>query len=320
MNFVSKAVNVVALSVEQREKVVRDTAARLLNRARNNRGLCGADLQPRIAATLEKYLLRDEPEAGEQKIRDFLESLQIDDLCLVVACERGNDVAWQDLFANFSGAVKSAARSVTSNQDAAEDLAQSIWAELHGLKIDSAGKPTGKLGYYSGRGSLAGWLRAVVSQLAIDAHRKQSRLVQIEEPREFENLAYESERDEKSIFARTENPESAFAMRETARAIEETLIKVLAELDAEDRLLIKLYYFDGLRLKQAGAVLGFHEATASRRLTRIHGELRKRVEKILIREKGWTPDEIERNLAEAGEKLDTNLEKLIASVPNVQEN
>ena len=264
--------------------------------------------------------MRDEPAASEQKIKEFIESLQIEDLCLVAACERGDDAAWQDLFANFGGAVKSAARSVTSNADAAEDLAQSIWAELHGLKIDQTGKPSGKLGYYSGRGSLGGWLRAVVSQLAVDAHRKQARLVQIEEPREFENLAHESETDERKIFSQAENPESAFATRETARAVEECLIRTLAELDAEDRLLIKLYYFDGLRLKQAGAVLGFHEATASRRLTRIHTDLRKRVEKILQIEKGWTVDEIRRNLAEAGEKLDTNLEKLIASVPKVQEN
>ncbi|HYP49974.1 MAG TPA: sigma-70 family RNA polymerase sigma factor [Pyrinomonadaceae bacterium] len=319
MDSALKATNFVALSGEQRE-IAQDAAARLVNRARNSRNLTAADLQPRIAATLEKYLLRDNPEAGEQKIREFIESLQIDDLCLVAACERGDDAAWQDLFANFGGAVKSAARSVTSNPDAAEDLAQSIWAELHGLKTDQSGKPSGKLGYYSGRGSLAGWLRAVVSQLAIDAHRKQSRMVQIEEPREFENLAHENETDERNIFAHTENPEQSYASREAARTVEESLIKALAELDAEDRLLIKLYYFDGLRLKQAGAVLGFHEATASRRLTRIHTDLRKRVEKILEREKGWKRDEIERNLAEAGEKLDTNLEKLIASVPKVQEN
>jgi RNA polymerase sigma-70 factor (ECF subfamily) len=319
MDSALKATNFVALSGEQRE-IAQDAATRLVNRARNSRNLTAADLQPRIAATLEKYLLRNDPEAGEQKIREFVESLQIDDLCLVAACERGDDAAWQDLFANFAGSVKSAARSVTSNPDAAEDLAQSIWAELHGLKTDQRGKPSGKLGYYSGRGSLAGWLRAVVSQLAIDAHRKQSRMVQIEEPREFENLAHENESDERNILAHTENPEQSYASREAARTVEESLIKALAELDAEDRLLIKLYYFDGLRLKQAGAVLGFHEATASRRLTRIHTDLRKRVEKILEREKGWKRDEIERNLAEAGEKLDTNLEKLIASVPKVQEN
>jgi RNA polymerase sigma-70 factor (ECF subfamily) len=320
MNFASKAVDFVALSVEQRERIVQASVARLVNRARNSRGLTAADLQPRVSATLEKYLLRDEPEASEQKIRDFIETLQIEDLCLVAACERGDDAAWQDLFTNFGGSVKSAARSVTSNPDAAEDLAQSIWAELHGLKINQSGKPSGKLGYYSGRGSLAGWLRAVVSQLAIDAHRKQARLVQIEEPREFENLAHESEMDERNLMSHSENPESAFSLREAARTVEESLIQAMSELDAEDRLLIKLYYFDGLKLKQTGAVLGFHEATASRRLTRIHTDLRKRVEKILLTEKGWKRDEIERNLAEAGEKLDTNLEKLIASVPKVQEN
>lgn len=320
MNFASKAGNFVTLSEAQREKLVRDSVARLLNRARNSRNVGVQDLQKRVSATLEKYLLRDEPDAAEQKIRDFIESLQIEDLCLVVACERGDDSAWQDLFTNFGGTVKSAARSVTSNPDAAEDLAQSIWAELHGLKTDAEGKPTGKLGYYSGRGSLAGWLRAVVSQLAIDAHRKQARLVQIEESREFENLAHESEVEEKNLVAHSENPEAAYSEREAAQTVEAALLKTLAELDAEDRLLIKLYYFDGLRLKQAGAVLGFHEATASRRLTRIHADLRKRVEKILQTENGWTREEIERNLAEVGEKLDTNLEKLISSVPNMQEN
>ena len=43
------------------------------------------------------------------------------------------------------------------------------------------GKPAGKLGYYSGAGSLGGWLRAVVGQLAIDQHRKQAKVVQTEE-------------------------------------------------------------------------------------------------------------------------------------------
>src|SRR3712207_3955764 len=98
MNIVSKAVNSVALSGEQREKTVLDAVTRLVGRARDSRNLTAADLQPRIAATLEKYLLRDNAEANEQKIREFIESLQIDDLCLIVACERGDDAAWQDLF------------------------------------------------------------------------------------------------------------------------------------------------------------------------------------------------------------------------------
>jgi RNA polymerase sigma-70 factor, ECF subfamily len=313
----------VTVAVEQREKVINESVVRLLSRARNARGLRVEDLSARILATLEKYLWRDAPDASRQKVNEFLDSLQIDDLCLVLACERGDEAAWEDLFTNYGGAVRSAARAVTSNSDAAEDLAQSIWAELHGLKTNADGKPSGKLGYYSGRGSLAGWLRAVVSQLAVDAHRKQARMVQIEETREFENLAHEAEKFDtaNAVSSQTarENPEQILTAREAAVAVEQALRAAIGELEAEDRLLIKLYYFDGLKLKQAGAVLGFHEATASRRLTRLHTDLRKRVEKILQTERGWKRDETAHALNEIGGKIETNLEKLISSERDVQE-
>ncbi len=79
----------------------------------------------------------------------------------------------------------------------------------------------------------------------------------------------------------------------------------------EDRLLVKLYYFDNLRLREAGAVLGVHEATASRRLTRIQTDLRKRVGEILIGERGWTKAETESSFAEVGQHLDTDVEALL---------
>jgi VIT1/CCC1 family predicted Fe2+/Mn2+ transporter len=58
-------------------------------------------------------------------------------------------------------------------------------------------------------------------------------------------------------------------------------------------------------------VLGVHEATASRRLTRIQTELRKQVSEILVSEKGWTKAEAERAFAEVGQQLDTDLEALL---------
>jgi len=63
---------------------------------------------------------------------------------------------------------------------------------LHGLKVREDGKPAGKLAYYSGAGSLGGWLRAVVGQLAIDQHRRQSRLVQTEEDADLERMAHDA--------------------------------------------------------------------------------------------------------------------------------
>jgi transposase len=89
------------------------------------------------------------------------------------------------------------------------------------------------------------------------------------------------------------------------------LERAMKELNAEDRLLVKLYYFDGLRLREAGAVLGVHEATASRRLTRIHGDLKKRVSQILIEEIGWSQTETERSFSEIAQHLETDLETLL---------
>jgi transposase len=80
----------------------------------------------------------------------------------------------------------------------------------------------------------------------------------------------------------------------------------------EDRLLVKLYYFDGLRLREAGAVLGVHEATASRRLTRIHSEIRARAISALRTEFGWSESEIARSLSDAAEHFDADLGRMFA--------
>ncbi len=222
-------------------------------------------------------------------VRDFIDKLQADDLCLIVACEHGNQTAWGELVERFSPTVRSAARAASSSEEAAEDLAQSIWAELHGLRVREDGKPAGKLAYYSGRGSLAGWLRAVVAQLAVDQHRKQLRLVQTEEDADFDRIIQSGQ--EETIWSghgEVVNPEQEISKK-----------------------LVKLYYFDGLRLREAGAVLGVHEATASRRLTRVHAELRQQVERILVEEEGWTKPETEHAFSEIGLHLEGDIEPLL---------
>lgn len=294
-------------------KLAKEGASRLIARAADSRSL-GADLlSPRVSAAVEKYLLRDDPNTSAADINKFIDDMQADDLCLIVACERGDENAWTDLVERFTTTVRSAARSVSSNEDAAEDLAQSIWAELYGLRVRDDGRRASKLAYYSGRGSLAGWLRAVVAQLSVDTFRKQSKLVQTEEDADLDRLARDASIRDTPTFSAggVQNPEQSLTNRFAQEHLQQALTQSVGELAAEDRLLVKLYYFDNLRLREAGVVLGVHEATASRRLTRIQTDLRKRVSQILVDERGWTKAEAERSFAEVAQHLETDLEALI---------
>lgn len=297
----------------QIEELVAAGTRRLIARASDARSLTVEALAPRVRAVLDKYLLAIDAESSDEAINQFIDALHADDLCLIVACERNDEQAWSELVERFGATVRSAARSACSNEEMAEDLAQSIWAELYGLRAREAGRPSGKIAYYSGRGSLGGWLRAVVGQLAVDQHRKTSRLVQTEEDADFDRLAQNAQTagEGSGLRGAPLDPEQALAEGRAGADVEAALARAIKELGAEDRLLVKLYYFDGLRLREAGAVLGVHEATASRRLARVHTEIRQRVEAILTREHGWTREETARSLSEVASHLDTDVQLML---------
>jgi RNA polymerase sigma-70 factor (ECF subfamily) len=299
---------------KQIEKLFIEGVRSLRARASDDRSLTDDSLLPRVRAVVQKYLLRDDPDAPAQDIKEFIDKLQADDLCLIIACEQGNQDAWSELLERFSATVRSAARSASSNEEAAEDLAQSIWAELHGLRVREDGRPAGKLAYYSGCGSLAGWLRAVVAQLAVDQHRKQSRLVQTEEDADFDRMIQHGQEDNNwPGHSGALNPEVEIANRQAGTEMQKALARSIQSLSAEDRLLVKLYYFDGLRLRAAGAVLGVHEATASRRLTRIHADLGQQVENILIEEKGWSKSETIQAFSDIALHFEAAIEPMLAN-------
>jgi RNA polymerase sigma-70 factor (ECF subfamily) len=304
----------MALLAEKFSSTIDECVADLISRAENARLLGPDKIRPRVVAVVDKYLLADGKTVEKSEIKEFVDDIRADDLCLIIACESGDERAWEDLVANFDSTVRSAARKISQNSEDAEDLASSIWAELYGLRQDAAGNKKSKLAYYSGRGSLAGWLRAVVSQLAIDQYRKQAKFVQIEEDREFENLANEASGDGNGVVSHTDDPESLLNEKRTSDDVTEALQASIASLDAEDRLILKMYYFDDLKLKDIAATFGYHEATASRKLVRVQTEIRKGVERELRQRHGWTDTEVKRYLSETAAGLGINLETMFAAL------
>jgi RNA polymerase sigma-70 factor, ECF subfamily len=112
--------------------------------------------------------------ATRPQIADFWQSLQLRDLALAHACALGRETAWQQFMTRYRDTLIQAAISITSSAATGRELADSFYADLFGL-TDRGDQRRSPLAYYSGRGSLKGFLRATLAQRNVDHHRRTHR-------------------------------------------------------------------------------------------------------------------------------------------------
>ena len=197
--------------------------------------------------------------------------LHHEDLFLALACVQGDRVAWECFAESFLPLMRRFAAGACRNVEEREDLAQEI---MTGLMAGAEAEQGTKLARYNGRGSLAGWLRVTVAHAAIDRLRRSKRQISLEEmlERGREPAAGNSAphyREEEKLDSRW------------GTVLAELLAQEIERLTSRDRLLLGLYYLDGVPLKMIGRQFGVHEATASRWLETLRGNIRKQVEKQL---------------------------------------
>ena len=205
-----------------------------------------------------KYLPRD---ARQAEVLELLSSLRVEELALARSCARGNEAAWEVFLNRYREKLYSLAHSITSEDSAARDLADSLYADLYGTQT-SDGRRVSKLDSFTGRGSLEGWLRAVLAQEYVNRYRRQQRLVSLEERTEAGVQFQADERD----------PAQALDSR-----LEQATDQALASLAVEDKFILASYYLDRRTLAEIARLLGVHESTVSRRLEKITASVRKSV-------------------------------------------
>jgi RNA polymerase sigma-70 factor, ECF subfamily len=264
-----------------------------------------------LAETLDQTSGNPGPTPESRKsVGEFLGSLNADDLCLAAACAKGDDVAWEDFFRDYRSYMVSVARTMTQDAGAAEQLADSTFAELYGLR-ESGGARVSKFSFYSGRGSLRGWLRAVVFQLSADHHRQSSRLVQTEEPEDMDRIAHAAEKPE-----RRSTTDLDYVRERYRDAVVAALQRAIAELESRERLLLVYYYYDEMTLREIGHLFDVHEATISRWLAKVQKRVRKLVEKSLSRDHRFNRREVAEAIDLAAEQMDISIgDYLLETVP-----
>lgn len=201
-----------------------------------------------------------------RELERYLASLHLEDLALACACAAGEDAAWEH-FMHEQRPVLYRAADALDPTGGARDLADSLYADLYGLKHRGDEQPS-LFRYFHGRSSLATWLRAVLAQRHVDRRRAYRRT--------------ESLSDEPSpAFAA---PASAPPDPDRARyltLIQRAIGRALDRLGARDRLRLGCYYVQDLTLAQTGRLLREHEATVSRHLARTRRTIREDVERQL---------------------------------------
>ena len=236
-----------------------------------------------VLVIAQKYLPAD---ATQPEAEDFVGSLRLEDLALARACAAGHERAWEQFMHRFRELLYDAALGIAKESSQAKDLADSIYADLYGMN-ERDGQRVSKLSSYTGRGSLEGWLRTVIAQEFINRYRSRKRLVSLEE-----------EEEEGQQFAAAD-PAPPVATDSRVNTVVDESLKTL---DNESRVILSAYYLDGRKLAEIGRMLGFHEATASRKLERITKALRKSIRDGLLK-KGMSK-------RQADEALETDVRDL----------
>src|SRR5207253_8161382 len=96
------------------------------------------------------------------------------------ACARGYEPAWKHFIDSYRHPLQQAAVAISKSLSIGEELADSLYAELYGLKDQDGGRRS-PLASYSGRGSLMGWLRTTLAQRYVDRFRRTQREAPLED-------------------------------------------------------------------------------------------------------------------------------------------
>ena len=236
----------------------------------------------RIYAIVQKHLGAS---PVEQRALDFAKTLHGPDLYLATACAQHSlgasnsgtgdhtidtSIAWKTLEKTYKGFICDLVHFFYSTSFAAQDLADSILAEL--FLPDRSG--ASRISSYDGRSSLSTWLRVVVCNRAINARRCSSTVKSTEIQSEIP--------DEPAL----QSIEMTLRARRYSEVLGDALELACRRLTPRERLVLLWRYEDGLQLGQIARLLDIHQSNVTRQLERMQGKLRDEVVAILSNKHG----------------------------------
>jgi RNA polymerase sigma-70 factor, ECF subfamily len=192
-----------------------------------------------------------------------LESIYLADFHLACACALGQPKALALFDQQFLSQVGRFVAHMRPSAAQVDELRQMLRERL---LVSAGGRP--RIAEYSGRGSLASWLRVAAVRLAIDLQRQKGQ------------PSYELDESRDEPPGRSD-PELSYVRERYRPLFEEAFRKSVALLNAEQRNLLRMHFLDGLTLDQLASFFEVNRTTITRRIVAareaILDEVRRRV-------------------------------------------
>jgi RNA polymerase sigma-70 factor (ECF subfamily) len=198
-------------------------------------------LAPEVLAEELAARLEDEPEPAAALAR-----LNLEEVCLAIACGHGNAAALEIFEARYAPDLRATLERLGFDRSAADEAEQNVRETLF---VAAEGRRPGILGF-AGHGQLRGWLRAVASRAAFRLSRGRRPSVPIDEAAH--------------AIAGKDDVELDYLKRTYGHAFEEAFRAALAAMPVADRLLLKQRFRLQMGVVELGALHGVHASTVSR--------------------------------------------------------
>jgi RNA polymerase sigma-70 factor (ECF subfamily) len=226
-----------------------------------------------------------------------LKAERLEDLFLAFTAGRGNASAVDAVCKRFGPDVDRAISRAVRGETDAEELRQRVWVKL--LVEGPDGRPQ-MLGY-KGRGSLQGWIRVVVSRMAIDAMR--SRGAAKEGLMAPDVLA--------EVVGAEAEPQFRILRDQYGETVRAAMYAAFDALTQRDRRLLRARLVDGLNTDALGVMFGVHRTTAARWLDAAQARLMEATHAALRKEVGAGEQTVRSLIQMVRSQVDVSVARLL---------
>jgi RNA polymerase sigma-70 factor (ECF subfamily) len=218
------------------------------------------------------------------------------DVYLACACTRGDPRALVSFEKRYLPAATRALRRLRVPDTVASEILAGLPARLF------VGSPDAEplVAKYSGRSSLAAWLRSVVVNAALNALR---------------NARKHTGMDDVVQLVGPGNPELAYVKKAYGTEFESALRDAMASLPERERTVLRQRYLEGLNIDALGELYGVHRATVARWIADACERILAHVRTSLAHRTRMSENELDSIIRVGSSELDATLSGLLRTKP-----